>query len=530
MSRIEGAIAALAPAWALRRERARLRLNSTRRARMAYDAARGDHRSDGWRPASSSANREIANGGGRLRSIARDLDRNNPFARRAKRGIVNNVIGTGIIPNAKSVRRGRKRAVGDLEAAMKRHHDTTDIDAAGLLNLYGIQRLVLATVVVAGEALVVRHRRPASMGLALPFQIRVLEPEFLDETKDGPIAGGGYRIQGIEHDSRGRRTGFWLYERHPAEGWATPKSTFYPAADVAHIFDIERPGQARGVSWFAAVMTRLADLGQFADAQLVRQKVAACFVGFEEEPLDDDGPDRAQAGIRAPDDGEGYDIEGFEPGIIQRVRPGRKMTFSSPPQVGDYESALRAYLREIAAGLSITYEVLTGDLSQTNFSTGRMGWLEFWRSICDWQENMLRPMLLDVIGRWTLDAARLRLGTPEGIEIGWTPPRREMINPREEIQAARDAIRAGLSSRSHEQRKQGFDPDDLDTEIADDNERADEMGLAFDSDGRRPVNGQGAGSAGQIAHAEGAPPDGDGNGGAAEGDKDQENSDDASAD
>ena len=495
MGLVDRAVRRIAPRLALKREVARLRLRQVEQARQSYDGARTDHRTDGWRPAGSSANDEVRGGAHRLRIVARDLCRNNAYARRAKRGIVNNAIAHGISPNAVGGK-GTKRAVAALEKALKAHCDTTAIDVGGQLTLYGIQKLVLGTVVEAGEALVVRHRRRASAGLALPFQLRVLEPEYLDERKDGPIDGGGYMIAGIQFDGRGRRTGYWLYETHPGEQWRTPRSHFYPAADVAHVYDIERPGQARGVSWFASVILRLADLGSFADAQLVRQRVAACFVGFEEEPWDDDGPSPEDAGIRArdPEDGPGYDIEGLEPGIIQRVRKGRKMTFSAPPQVGDYEQAVRAFLREIAAGLSITYEVLTGDYSQQNFASGRMAWLEFWRSVVDWQENMIRPMLLERIGEWIMEAAAIKLGTPATVALTWTPPRREMINPREEIQAARDAIRSGLSSRKNEAAKLGHDIDDLDQENADDAERADGLGLRFDSDGRHPVNGQGAGS------------------------------------
>ena len=60
-----------------------------------------------------------------------------------------------------------------------------------------------------------------------------------------------------------------------------------------------------------------------------------------------------------------------------------------------------------------------------------------------------------------------------------------MIDPTREIPAIRNAIRAGLSSRSFEQRRLGFDPHDIDAEIAADNARADASELIFDSDPRR---------------------------------------------
>ena len=46
------------------------------------------------------------------------------------------------------------------------------------------------------------------------------------------------------------------------------------------------------------------------------------------------------------------------------------------------------------------------------------------------------------------------------------------------------AIRAGLMSRSEAISAYGYDAEDVDREIATDNQRADEFGLVFDSDPR----------------------------------------------
>jgi capsid protein len=97
---------------------------------------------------------------------------------------------------------------------------------------------------------------------------------------------------------------------------------------------------------------------------------------------------------------------------------------------------------------------------------------------------MLMPQLCHRLGGWFLDAAAMETGRRPPADIVWTAPRREMIDPTKEIPASRAAIRAGLSSRSYEQRRLGFDPDDLDAEIAGDNARADRLGLIFDSDPR----------------------------------------------
>ena len=83
----------------------------------------------------------------------------------------------------------------------------------------------------------------------------------------------------------------------------------------------------------------------------------------------------------------------------------------------------------------------------------------------------------------------LRLMLP-GPDRAPTPPERILIDIEVENQASKDAIRNGLSSRSEEVRKRGLDPIALDKEIAQDNARADELGLVFDSD-PRAVSGRG---------------------------------------
>ncbi len=482
MPLLERAIRFAAPGLAARRARARAQAAAWDRARIAYDGASVGRRTAGWRPTSTTANAEISNAGARLRAVAHELCRNNPYAVRGRTTIVNAVVGAGVIPSATGPARQKKK----LERLLKEHLDTTAIDPAGQSNLYAIQAQVMGCVVESGEALVVRRWRPSSWGLPLPFQIQVLEPDFLDTSKDGPTASGGQVWQGIEFDARGRRVAYHLFTAHPGEMWSVAKSVRVPAADVAHVYRIDRPGQARGVTWFAPVMLRLHDLNDFIDAQLVRQKIAACFAGFETMVDHGEGPDVETDGDAGTD---AYPVEDLEPGLMTRLRPGAKMEWTQPPQLGDFEPYLRANLREISVGLGITYEVTAGDLRQVNFSSGRMGWIEQERNVGCWRGHMFLPQLCEPIGRWTLEAAAIAHGIDERAGLIWTPPQREMLDPKKETEAAKDAIRAGFNSRQDEIRRRGRDPEDVDREIAEDNARADADGLAFDSDGRRPSNG-----------------------------------------
>ncbi|MCX5496443.1 phage portal protein [Kaistia dalseonensis] len=479
---IDRAIGYVAPAAALRRVQARTQIARIARTRALYEAASAGRRTHGWRSVGTDANAETRIAAAKLRDVSRDMVRNNPFAFRTKSVIANNVVGAGIIPAVKAARQQRADKIKEL---LDQHFDSTDIDADGRLNLYGLQWLAMATIVESGEVLIRKRIRRPEDGLALPFQIQILEPDFLDSSVDGALSNGNFAVQGVEFDQRGKRVAYYLFDEHPGATIVGSRSSFkgkrVSADFVLHVCRVDRPGQVRGVSWFAPVILRMRDFADYTDAQLMRQKIAACFAAFItgssfDDGLDDDQDTRSSGG---------YPLETLEPGIIERLGEGETVTFASPPTTQDFAPYASVTLHEIAAGLGIPYEVLTGDLSGVNFSSGRMGWLEFARAIDTYRWNMLIPQMMGPLGRWTAEAAAVVTGSSEPFRMVWTPPRREMIDQSTEIKSAVSKIRAGLNSRSDEVRMLGYDPEKVDAEIAADNERADRMGLVLDSDPRR---------------------------------------------
>lgn len=468
------------PAAGFRRQQAR---RASAVATMAYDAAAISRRTAGWRAAGTDANSEISTSATRLRDLAHDMVRNNSHAARAIQVISEGVVGGGIIPNVvcDDVKHRAK-----LQQLIKLHCDTTAIDADGRHNLYGLQNLVMRAVPEGGEAFIRYRPRRSEDRLPLPFQLQVLEADFLNRFVDGPQKDGSFAIQGIEFDALGRRTAYHFYREHPGARSMRqlPGSVRAPAESVAHIYRVDRPGQVRGVTWFAPTFVRLRDFADYSDAQLVRQKIAACFAVFIKSQ-DAAGPFAATDKSPVTN----VPLESVEPGMIERLRPGDDVSFGTPPMTEGFRDYSVVTLQEIAVGLGIDYASMTGDNSQSNFANSRMGWLRTQRSIESWQSNMLIPAMCDPIGKWVLDGAAAVIGARRPAAMFWTPPRREMFDPKTDMIASRDAIAAGLSSRPYEQRKLGFDPEDLDAEIAESNKRADDLGLIFMSDGRIAARG-----------------------------------------
>jgi lambda family phage portal protein len=256
------------------------------------------------------------------------------------------------------------------------------------------------------------------------------------------------------------------------------QSHFVPAHLVAHLFRQDRPGQMRGVSWYSSIILPLQDLGDYHDAELMRHKVAATFAGF-----------RRVGDLAAGGPGVAAALDELRPGLIQDIGPDEDVTFPTPPVAGDFDPFSRAVLRSVAAGLGITYEALTGDLSNVNFSSARMGRVEMDRNVSSWQWTMMIPQMLDPIGTcfraaW---AANNRRDSEKihGARIEWQPPHRVLVDPTREIPALVEAIRAGLTSRRAVVRSLGFDPERLEKDIAAENRAADDLGLQFESDYRQ---------------------------------------------
>ena len=232
----------------------------------AYEGAKtGRHR--GWITGATSADAEVASSAVKLRDRTRSLCRDNPYASRARDVYVANVVGTGITVKA-----------GSAKEAFEQW--TTECDADGMLDFYGLQALVMRCVFESGECLIrYRERRPED-GLLVPLQLQVLEPDYLDATKTGAVNGGGWLISGIEYNAIGQRVAYHLHNQHPGDVANRSKpleSKRIPADQVLHIFERLRPGQSRGVPRMSSILLKMRDLDDYEEAELVRKGIESCF-------------------------------------------------------------------------------------------------------------------------------------------------------------------------------------------------------------------------------------------------------------
>jgi lambda family phage portal protein len=469
MNFIDNIVGFFAPKAGVRRMQARVALAVLDEQRRKYEAAGRGRRTNGLPRYDGSANTEIALDLKVLRAGSRHMIRNNGYARKAVRGIVNNVVGTGIQPSPKSQSKGKVKLVKKL---WKDWGESKECDFDGKKNFYGLTSLIMRAVVESGEVIVLK-RRVSNKGKN-PIKLQVLEADFLDSSKDiKNLSNGGYITQGVEFNKDGVIRGYWIFQSHPGE-YGYRESKLRPAKDVLHIYDMERPGQVRGVPFIAASMLRLKDFDDYEDAEVVRQKIAACFAAFIQDADPESSVSTNEADL----------LERLEPGVIEHLPPGKTISFASPPTTQNYDGFSRKVLQGVAAGFGITYEVLTGDLSNVNFTSYRVGFNEMTRQVEEWQYNMLIPMLCEEVFKWFLLGETLSNGLKtDDIYCDWTPPRRQMIDPKKETDAMIAQIRSGLTSWQQVVRENGFEPDQILEELKEDMDKFKLNGLILDVDG-----------------------------------------------
>lgn len=512
-----GLLDKIAPQFALRRARARTQLAIEeirgeylkKATKLAYEGAGGGRRSTRWPRQGGSAVQVSRRDLKTLMLRCRHMVENNEVAGAGVEILESEIIGPGIVAQVVPLGKSQRQvdAAKRGQELWDAHFGTKKCDAREELTFYGQQAMAVRSMVEGGAVVIRRRQRRASDGLSLPMQLQMMEPDHIDLNKDDGFdrrgAGRRRNIMGVEFDGLGRRSAYWLYPEHPGDSDAFLDSRRVPASEVIHMREILRVGQVHGIPWIAPVLVRLSEWHDYMDAQLVRQKIAACFAGFEY--IHDPSLLQARNSVIGPDAEENDNeasIDSIEPGTMAKIQDGNRVEFSDPPQVEGIQEFARVSLRQIAAGLRIPYEQLAGDLTSVNFSSGRMGRLSFQRSIRRWREKTIIPQLCAPVWDWFIQAATEITGQlDEPVGVNWTPPPPEFIDPRVEVRALTQQIRSGFQNVDTVIRQFGNDPTEFLQRRKALNDQLDALGIVLDSDPRQDQGRQGGPDGGSAEMA-----------------------------
>lgn len=465
-------------------------------AALDYEAADTGRRMSFWGLSGSGPNASISGASASLRYRSRTLRRNNPLVSGGIDSLVANMVGTDISPRWDLEDNAQKEEIQDVWS-----FSLEEMDYYGVANFYGLQEQTAAAMITDGECLGrMVTRDPEDSGLLVPFQVQLLEADHLDLTYNDFYKNGNEIRHSIEWQKGGGRSAYHIWSEHPGENFLTSTNRIrqrIPAADMVHVFRPLRPGQQRGSTFLSSLITKLHEIDQYDDAEVVRKKAAAMWGGFfvQKNTAMPNGLPGAQAQ-------QGTTVAGpknlaMEPGTYRRLPVGWEVQFSEPADVGaNYEIFMKTQFRMVARGLGITYEQLTGDLTDVNFSSIRAGLIEF-RRLCEMvrERTLVSQFCRPIVNRWfhtavlagvfkTVSLADYLANPRKYQRITFMPDAWDYTSPVDDRIAEQMDIRNGLDSRGAIVGRRGMDVEKLDKEIAEDNARTDRLGIVLDSDPR----------------------------------------------
>lgn len=472
------------------------------RVMAGYEAAKTNRMRKKNRETGSS-NQLVERDARALREEARHLQRNHDLSRGAIRVLVNNIVGEhgiGIEPQPRKLNSNEiyESYAQDLREAWRDWCRAPEVTQQHSFSK--VQRLVAATWIRDGEAfsqMLVGINPTLNHGTRVPFSLELFEPDMVP--LDFNDSERNIR-QGIERNEWGRWRAAWVFKRDPKEIMGMVHRNDLkriPWENILHIAAIDRIGQIRGVSEFASVITRLADLKDYEESERIAAKIAASLTAYIKKGGADNymgGQDLTNTAngsvVRDLSLQAGMIIDGLEPGedvgMIDSNRPNQHL-------VGWRQGQLKAF----AAGLGGSYSSISRDYDG-NYSSQRQELIEQWvhyATLTDelccqfiqpvW-ENFVRAADLSGIVKKPRDLHPFSEDDAlfQGQSIPWIDPYREAL-------AARTLVRAGFTSEISVIRKRGQNPADVLDQISTFRKKAADKNIVLDSDAAK-TSGSGA--------------------------------------
>jgi lambda family phage portal protein len=473
-----------------------------------YSGASGTRLTLDWIATILSADQEIRGNLRLLRARGRELSRNNPVAKNFLNLLAANVVGhkgigyrpqvrnndgkcpkcdgTGKMPTPAAPTNGTKAAaaaddckvckgvgrvkdvlskpVNDkISAAWSEWCKKKNCTVDGKLSWRGLQEVAIKNVATDGETFIRKVR--GFTGNKFRFALQLIDADQCDHLYSIPPSKNGNEIRlGVEIDKWGRPIAYWINPGHPSDLGGSLIRERIPAEDIVHLYDVERVSQTRGITWFHAVMLQLRMLEGYIEAELVAARTGAAKMGWLEYS--------DAAAYEEPNPDQKLTFEAT-PGTIETLPPGLTFKEWNPDHPANaFPNFVITILRQIAAGLGVSYNALASDLVGVNYSSMRSGLLierDQWKRDQSWMiENLCEPVFEDFLDLSLLSGALvLDSRDPEKFKAGkWEPRGWQWVDPLKDSQAAVLDIGARLKSRSQILADTGDDWEDVAEQIA----------------------------------------------------------------
>lgn len=444
-----------------------------------------------WRRGLRSADADYLNDRDQLVARARDVGRNEGVGASAGMRVVNSAVGFRwdftSKPNWKALGLSYEvaRELGSqIGAAWEQYAYGIHFlpDAERTLTFGQLLRLCAAHIFNDGEAVCLIEWADDENTTRWLTRMRVVDPDRLSNPNGLPngtaLAGGGTLTGGVEKNRSGVPQRYWIREGHPHDVGATPNmtwtawerySTTLGRPQVLHAFDKLRAGQTRGITRFVTVLKLFRSLSKYTEKTIEAAALNALFLGFIKSNA---GPSAVKEGFEADEvaafaleradfyDENPVEVDGVQMPVLGLDDEVQMQTTAR--DTSGFDGFTRSILRLIAAALGVTYEELSMDFSQTNYSSARAALLVAWKETLALRGLIEQQIAWPFFAAWLEEAIDngtvvLPAGAPDFydaidayVEGQWRGPGRGHIDPTKEIAAAAARIEAGMSTLEKE--------------------------------------------------------------------------------
>ncbi len=445
----------------------------------------------------------------------RDQIRNDPIANTAVQRKKNTVVGKGwrmsSRPVAKTLGITPEQAAElgeqiETEWKLYAYGHSFQIDGQRKQDFGGLLRLLISHFMTDGEMLGLVEWADDEP-TRYKTRLRVVDPDRLSNPysrlNDAVFRGGVEHAQGIP-------IRYWLREQHPNDffavgsyiwqGW--DRYTPWGRPQVLHGYEPSRAGQTRGISRFVSALKSFRALSRFTDATLQNATINALFAAFVQSSA---GPDAVSENFSA-DDMIAFDrardkfygdhsvgLGGDARAVVLPFGDEIKMA-TAGRETASIESFVRTVVRPIAATLGVTYEEITGDLSQVNYVSLRFGWLSAQRDadviFALAESEVVRPFFVAFLEE-AFDQGYVKAppGAPAFEEAPdayanalWIGPGQGQVDPVKEVLGDAAAMEAQTATLEDICAKQGKDWRDVLLQIAREDDFRRSLGLETSQD------------------------------------------------
>lgn len=473
---IDKVIETFSPQAGLRRAEARSRAALLTNSGYSHHGASTYKKSMiGWDYAGGSYREDINDNLSVLRQRSRDLYMGVPIATGAIKTMRTNVVGRGLMlkPSIDGEALGMEPdEVRQLEKKITREWalwaDSNDCDMSRIDNFYELQQLAFLNWLMSGDTFILlpvkkRENQPYDLRIHLIEADRVSSPLGYD-TFDNKIVGG------VEVDKDGEVVAYHFSKHHPLS-YATERMEWVRVEaygsrtgrrNVLHLMNRERIDQRRGVPFIAPVIEALKQLGRYTDAELVAAVVSGMFTVFIEKDSDsDDEPIGSAIPEEMQVDAEDESTVELAPGAVIDLAEGEKAHDTNPGRPNaNFEGFVTAICRQIGAALEIPYELLVKHFT-ASYSASRGALEEAWKMFRMYRTWLATDFCQPIYEEWMAEAvAKGRINAPGFFtdpirrkaycKAQWNGPARGLLDPVKEVNAAKERVAQGFSTRSNE--------------------------------------------------------------------------------